>query len=290
MSPIVAILNTRSTPFPTVSPIFIPFSTALPTRFCAFSKKPGFLVCAFSHALLWFGVMSSDRGSNSIPPGRGASTAPAISLATNSKGAASPILVNITMEGNKIRVRLPNNQGFVEAVVSPEDLPALTAPGMNWRLGSSGYPMFVRRVNKELTTVWMHKLVVGGPATHINGNRLDCRRENLVPSCRKSPFQIKTPDSVWDSVEEFEGGDRDLRFYTGFASVKYDLGKVYSGQVVHGRPHGFGSLIEPVDGKHSSGNWVDGSLRKGMVVEYEYSPRVNWSERRVKHIQLINVC
>ena len=193
------------------------------------------------------------------------------------------------MTGNKIPVRLPNNQGWTEATVSPEDLPALTAPEMRWRLGSSGYPMFVRRVNKELTTVWMHKLVAGGPSTHINGDRLDCRRENLVPSCRKSPFQLRTPESAWDSVEEFEWGDRDLRFYTGFASVTYDEGKRYSGQVVHGIPHGFGCLIEPVTGKQSSGNWVEGSLRKGMVVEYEHLPRAEWSERRVKHIQLIDV-
>lgn len=193
------------------------------------------------------------------------------------------------MEGNKIPVRLPNNQGWVEATVSPEDLPTLSGPEMRWRLGSSGYPMFVRRVNKELVTVWMHKLVAGGPSTHINGDRLDCRRENLVPSCRKSPFEIRTPESVWDSVEEFDGNDRDLRFYTGFASVKYDEGKSFSGQVVHGIPHGFGSLVEPGINRQSSGNWVEGSLKKGMVVEYEHSPRVALCERRVKHIQLINV-
>ena len=193
------------------------------------------------------------------------------------------------MNGNKIPVRLPNNQGWAEAIVSPDDHAALSAPDMRWRLGSSGYPMFVRRVNKELTTVWMHKLVAGGPSTHINGDRLDCRRENLVASCRKSPFEIRTPESVWDSVEEFNGDDRDLRFYTGFASIRYEEGKSYSGQVVHGIPHGFGSLLEPDTNKHSSGNWVEGQLKKGMVVEYEYSPRVPWSDRRVKHIQIINV-
>lgn len=198
------------------------------------------------------------------------------------------------MEGNKIPVRLPRNKGWVYATCSPEDYPALISKDMPWRLGSSGYPMFVKRVNKQLTTVWMHKMVLGGPASHINGDRLDCRRENLVASGRKRPFEIKTPESTWDTVEEFESGDRDLRFYSGFANVHYEKGKFYSGQVVHGVPHGFGNLYEPAEGKHSSGNWACGQMKKGMVVEYEYLPAcmcnvfAGCSKRRVKHIQLID--
>jgi hypothetical protein len=195
---------------------------------------------------------------------------------------------------NKIQVRRPKNAGWVEATVSPEDYPVLTLPGMRWRLGSSGYPMFVKRVNKELTTIWMHKLVAGGPASHINGDRLDCRRENLIESARKPAWEIKTPDAVYDRVEEFEGGDRDLRVYTGFANIHYEGGKFYSGQVVHGVPSGFGNLYEPEKCKHSSGNWIRGEMKKGMVVEYDYLPNcmcnvfAGCSTRRVKHIQVIN--
>ena len=189
------------------------------------------------------------------------------------------------MTGNKIPVRLANNQGWVEATVSPEDYADLSKPDMRWRMGSSGYPMFVKRVNKELTTVWMHKLVGRGPSTHINGNRLDCRRENLIPSARKSPFELKTPESLWDNVEDYDWNDRDLRFYTGFANITYDQGKTYSGQVVHGIPHGFGTLCEPGPGKKSSGNWVDGQLKIGMVTEHECLPRCPFG--RVKRIQLI---
>lgn len=197
------------------------------------------------------------------------------------------------MEGNnKIPVRLPNNRGFTEAIVSPEDYPTLV--NMSWRLGSSGYPMFVKRVNSELITVWMHKLVLGAPATHINGDRLDCRRENLIASGRKPAFEIKTPESTWDSVEEFSGDDRDLRFYSGFANIHYEKGKFFSGQVVHGIPHGFGNLYEPEKARHTSGNWREGVMKKGMVVEYDYLPNcmcnvfAGCSRRRVKHIQLIN--
>lgn len=197
------------------------------------------------------------------------------------------------MEGNnKIPVRLPNNRGFTEATVSPEDYPTLV--NMSWRLGSSGYPMFVKRVNSELITVWMHKLVLGAPATHINGDRLDCRRENLIASGRKPAFEIKTPESTWDSVEEFSGDDRDLRFYSGFANIHYEKGKFFSGQVVHGIPHGFGNLYEPEKARHTSGNWREGVMKKGMVVEYDYLPNcmcnvfAGCSRRRVKHIQLIN--
>lgn len=203
-------------------------------------------------------------------------------------------MVNITMTDNKIPVRLPNLQGYTEATVSPEDYADLSKPGMPWRMGSSGYPMYVKRVNKQLTTVWMHKLVAGGPATHVNGDRLDCRRENLRDSCRKPRFEIKTPEALYDQVEEFEGGDRDLRFYTGFANIHYDHGKFFSGQVVHGIPHGFGNLYEPDTCKHSSGDWVNGVMVKGMVVVYEYLPQCmcnvlgGCAVRRVKHIQLIN--
>lgn len=197
------------------------------------------------------------------------------------------------MDYNKIPVRLPKNQGWTEATVSPEDHAALTAPGMRWRLGSSGYPMYVKRVNKELTTIWMHKLVAGGPATHVNGDRLDCRRENLVESSRKPRFEIKTPDAAYDQLEEYDWCDRDLRYYSGFANIHYEEGKFYSGQVVYGVPHGFGSLYEPRPGKHTSGEWTNGEMRKGMVVEYEPMPNCmctvfsGCSTRRVKHIQLI---
>lgn len=193
-------------------------------------------------------------------------------------------MVNINSSGNKIPVRLANNQGWTEATVSPEDHADLMKPEMRWRMGSSGYPMFVKRVNKELTTVWMHKLVGKGPSTHINGDRLDCRRENLIPSARKSPFELRTPESLWDTVEDFDWNDRDLRYYTGFANIAYDQGKSYSGQVVHGLPHGFGTLCEPAVRKKSTGNWVEGSMKLGMVTEHEFFPR---SDGRVKRIQLI---
>lgn len=198
------------------------------------------------------------------------------------------------MNANKIPVRLPNNQGYVDAIVSEDDFARLSLPDMRWRLGSSGYPMYVRRINKELTTIWMHKLVAGGPATHINGDRLDCRRENLVSSSRKPAFTIQTPSSTWDAVEEFDWQDRDLRFYSGFANIHYEGGKFFSGQVAHGIPHGFGNLYEPDVHKHTSGSWVNGKMKKGMVVEYEYLPKcmcnvfAGCSVRRVKNIQLID--
>lgn len=204
---------------------------------------------------------------------------------------ASPMmssLVKITTNGNKIPVRLPNNRGWVEAIVSPEDFPNLSGPDMRWRLGSSGYPMFVKRVNKQLVTVWMHKLVAGRPATHINGDRLDCRRENLIPSCRKSPFEISTRPGIGEEAQEYDWCDRDLRFYSGPASITYDEGKVFVGHVVHGIPHGFGTLYEPATSKISAGDWIEGVLKKGMVTEHEYLPRAQWSERRVKRIQLID--
>lgn len=198
------------------------------------------------------------------------------------------------MASYKIPVRLPKHQGEVDAIVSPEDYTELSKPGMPWRMGSSGYPMYVKRVNKVLTTIWMHKLVAGGPASHVNGDRLDCRRENLRPSCRKPAFEIKSPYSINDELHEFSGGDRDLPFYSGFATIQYESGKVYSGQVLHGIPHGFGGLYEPQVCKHTNGDWVNGVMTRGMVVEYEYLPNCMCTVfggcpvRRVKHLQLID--
>lgn len=198
------------------------------------------------------------------------------------------------MNDNKIPVRLPKNAGWVQATVSPEDYPNLSKPDMRWRLGSSGYPMYVKRINKQLTTIWMHKLVAGGPSTHVNGDRLDCRRENLVDSARKSRFEIKTPNAAWDRTEEFDWCDRDLRYYSGFANISYSHGKFYSGQVVYGIPNGFGNLYEPALGRHTSGEWVGGNVVKGMTVEHEYLPSCMCNviggcpQRRVKHIHLIN--
>lgn len=60
------------------------------------------------------------------------------------------------------------------ALVDTEDLPRIQ--GVPWRLIRSGH--VVSTSNR--VTRYLHKVIFQGPATHINGNRLDNRKENLT--------------------------------------------------------------------------------------------------------------
>ena len=64
------------------------------------------------------------------------------------------------------------------AIVSPEDY--TVASRIAWRLSSSGYVIGSRRCENKLR---LHRLITGAAGgqfvDHINGNRLDNRRENL---------------------------------------------------------------------------------------------------------------
>jgi len=87
----------------------------------------------------------------------------------------------------EVPVALPNKTGFKMAWVSPEDFEVVVSCSTRWRLCSSGYPISVKRVGGKFVTTYMHKLIYGGTAKHINGNRLDNRRGNLIGSKKKPP-------------------------------------------------------------------------------------------------------
>lgn len=75
--------------------------------------------------------------------------------------------------------RLPTVDGTI-AMVSAEDLPALTP--FRWIVGRNGY-VYKSGARKRGVQCLLHRIVVGAQAGtevhHKNGNKLDCRRENL---------------------------------------------------------------------------------------------------------------
>lgn len=115
-----------------------------------------------------------------------------------------------------IPVSLPKKGGWVHAKVSSEDYEMLNEISSKWRTCSSGYPIFVTRKNGVFCTTYMHKLIYGDTARHVNGDRLDNRRENLIKSVRGPPaprkskktdshlFIVQTEDEPSDTDSEIE--------------------------------------------------------------------------------------
>lgn len=93
----------------------------------------------------------------------------------------------------KVSVRLPNETSeYVDAIVDMEDLPRVEA--YLWRQTSRGH--VVASFDRDI--VYLHKLVAGGRATHINGDRLDNRRRNL--RCLYSEPSSPVPEVEWQDL------------------------------------------------------------------------------------------
>lgn len=115
-----------------------------------------------------------------------------------------------------IPVSLPKKAGYVYSKVSNEDFEMVYNLSSKWRISSSGYPIFVTRKEGCFCTTYMHKLIYGETARHVNGDRLDNRRENLIKSVRGPPaarkpkktdshlFIVQTEDEPSDTDSEIE--------------------------------------------------------------------------------------
>ena len=183
-----------------------------------------------------------------------------------------------------IPVKLPNKKGEENAVVSTEDYKMLSS--IQWRKSSSGYALGVLPVKDGTKdrTVYMHKLVFGKPAKHINGNRLDNRRENLANTNRVSKrkrdvneedeFDLKTPRAVSIDVHTYKQNDPNLTHVSGYGVLQFDNGKTYSGDIEKGLPHGYGILNRnDIKAYDMFGQWVYGKMEKGIVTNYDPIPR-----------------
>lgn len=180
----------------------------------------------------------------------------------------------------EVPVALPKKAGTVYAKVSDEDYDKVIKASTKWRLCSSGYPIFVKRNNTQFETTYMHKIVFGDTAKHLNGDRLDNRRCNLIQSSKKRKsddnddrmFTIKTPIMVSEELHNFKSIDKDLNLINGYANIDYHGNKTFNGIVKKGIPHGFGVLYEKKIHTQSMGNWIDGKMIKGLVIEFKPLP------------------
>lgn len=179
-----------------------------------------------------------------------------------------------------VPVKLPNKNGHVYAKVSNEDYENVTKASNNWRLCSSGYPLFVQRNGPRFETTYMHKFIFGGSARHLNGDRLDNRKENLIPTGRKQrtssskddDLVIKRPKVIADEMTIFDSLESSLKDYSGYANINYDHKKLFSGEVQHGIPHGYGCLYEQSSQQESRGVWKSGKMMIGAVTKFKNLP------------------
>lgn len=195
-------------------------------------------------------------------------------------GSTSPPCVDYRI----VQLTKPKKAGTVNAMVSPEDYDLVMNASKKWRLSESGYPIYVKRTGDNFVTVYMHRLIKGSSARHINGDRLDNRRINLAVSEKGPSFTrkrkrdgneedfIRTPRVLWENMNTFKHDDPSLNGFTGFANISYNQGKSYSGEIVDGKPGGYGHLYETLTSTQCCGTWKNGNMVKGMVVEYKPIP------------------
>lgn len=176
----------------------------------------------------------------------------------------------------QIPVLLPNSNDKVYATVMPEDYEKLTAISEEWHLSSTGYVVSSKRVNGKMKMYYMHREVAGfSPSKHINGDRLDNRKSNLMMALKRPREEYEIYTTLDQTVPP-----RDAKY----AKIDYQQGKIYRGQISDYKPHGFGILNEQLLLKTSVGWWVKGVFESGLVVfysrnvsQYEDEPPVEYA-------------
>ena len=174
-----------------------------------------------------------------------------------------------------VPVTLANKSGVDYAKVSEPDVQKVISLGTTWRRASSGYAILVENQNGKFITHYMHKIVFGGPAHHLNGDRLDNRRENLCSTTRKrkqKDFELHTLRMGPDEINTYNSTDPILPCVSGFVRVEYANGKTYIGEVENGIPHGYGSMFKKNPPYETNGMWVNGQIKEGMVTHFKQLP------------------
>ena len=175
-------------------------------------------------------------------------------------------------------------------VVSPED--KHLADNYKWRISSSGYVVSSVRRDGQYRLTYLHKLVAGTTAKHINCNRLDNRRSNLMETKPRKrvfdhdEFTISTVAPLLDHTLVPEEGPKR----SGHATVRYPNGKIYRGSFQNYRPHGYGMLLE--DDRTSVGSWGNGILTWGLVIVFKQIPdfmKTKWEQREIHYVYPVNV-
>ena len=169
-----------------------------------------------------------------------------------------------------IEVCLPKKKSSVYAKVSPEDYHMLTKEDYTWRLSHSGYPISVRKKDGRVDSTYMHKLIFGDSCRHLNGDKLDNRRHNLVKGIHQTKsgnLSIKRARVIDEDECILQSDDPSLVDAEGFRVVTYSADKIYAGHIKHGKPHGYGVLNMEYK-KQLIGEWKDGHLYTGCLIKY----------------------
>ena len=194
-----------------------------------------------------------------------------------------------------IQVALPNDRGFVFSKIDNDDKTRVMAISDKWRKSSSGYPI---HVDAQGNTTYLHKFLFGGPARHLNGDRLDNRKANLCAALRKkqrTEFEIKEP-FVKDITELniYNSVDPILALVNGYCRINYDNAKkFYIGNVRGGIPHGYGTMFKKHPPYEMTGIWENGIIDMGMTTYYKKLPRCMCEDvhpcpfRDIKSIEVI---
>lgn len=171
-----------------------------------------------------------------------------------------------------IEICLPKKKGSIYAKVSPEDYNMLASTDFTWRLNHSGYPISVRKKDGRVDTTYMHKLVYGDSCRHLNGDKLDNRRHNLVKGLHQTKAELKMKQIIDIEAQEclIPSTDPALKDATGFRVIQYTHDKVYTGHIDHGIPHGYG-VLNMEHHKQLVGEWKQGRLETGCIMTYEES-------------------
>lgn len=171
----------------------------------------------------------------------------------------------------EIPVKMPKSETQVMTCVSPSDYDMLKSITPVWRMSTKGYVISSKRTEGKYRLVYMHKIVAGGPAKHLNGDRLDNRRENLIPAKPRRPFIELTPldlNNAHPLLDFTKTVEESLQYEAPGRSdtIRYAGDKVYSGETHNGLPHGFGTLIE--SNRSSFGWFLYGQFKSGCVLDH----------------------
>lgn len=163
-----------------------------------------------------------------------------------------------------IEISLPGRKGTVISKLSTEDYHQHHIGDYKWRLSRSGYAVRSWKHNSRVFTEYLHKRIFGKSCYHINGDRLDNRRINLMASSIEKEqnqlhfeIQNKNKDTPQNEPENDEG----------MGCITYSPDKIYAGRLEEKKPHGIGILTMNSD-KQLLGMWENGNLKTGLIIKF----------------------
>ncbi len=166
------------------------------------------------------------------------------------------------------QIPVKDGQNLRYAVIYQSDKDLIDSISGAWRLSSTGYVLSVKRVEGKIQTSYLHKILAGGPAKHINGDRLDNRRSNLL---------LLRQDGAMADIEVIDAEcDQEIPLPS------------FIGDIKDGQPQGYGLLATQVETHttHEIGIWERGVMVRGIRVTYPTT--CNCTDKSVSPLLCIN--